>query len=119
MVKKVAKKKLPRKKVVKKKRASAGKCSLNLMEQAIASLEASEGPFYEGMETLKLARREAKNILDNANFYHHAARAIGILAKRKCQIGWVDKRPCFEQDEHKSKWCEPCWALHIINGGTP
>ncbi len=119
MVKKAAKKKSQRKKSAKKKRASFGKQPLNLLEQAIASLQASERPFYEGMSALKLAKREAGKILDNANFYHHAARALGIIAKKECQVGWVDKRPCFEQDEHRSKWCEPCYALHVINGGTP
>jgi len=93
--------------------------SSDSLHQAIMALEKSEAPFYQGMQSLRDAERELKTILANVNFYHHAARALGTIAVRDCHFKDAKRTVCSEHTEDRTQWCEPCYALHVISGGTP
>ena len=94
--------------------------STNSLQQALAELQSSETPLYKGMQLLKNAQKDVESILNNANFYHHAARALGTIAMRPCHfVELIEGKVCSDHSEDKSEWCEPCYALHVISGGTP
>lgn len=93
--------------------------SNDALTQALAALQKSEAPFYEGIELLKLAKKQCGELLANRNRYAHASRALNIIAGAGCQFQKTKRKACALRDVAITTWCWPCYAKHVIEGGAP
>lgn len=97
----------------------------DLLTQALESFEQIEGRFYEGIRALKMARKQCGELLANANRHAHAMRALNTIAASPCEIGWgaTGHKNCNAAlaagDLPENERCWPCYAKHVLDGGTP
>lgn len=95
------------------------------LTQALAALQKSEAPFYEGIELLKLAKKQCGELLANRNRHAHAMRALNIMAASRCEVSptGIGHKTCNEAieagDLAKNERCWPCYARHVLAGGAP
>lgn len=97
------------------------------LDNAISLLEDSEAPFYEAVQLAKQAANDLKPLLANRMQYITAKRALRIIAAQPCEgaefipsSGVEDCNAailaCAITVEQR---CWPCYARHVLAGGTP
>ncbi len=104
------------------KKAAKEQTVLTELDDAIARLAAAETPFRETKQSLKAAQRKLAGFLRDWSFYHHCARAIGMIADQPCHRNPKNnpsRRNCIESKRAVSDWCPSCLARHVKQGGTP
>ena len=98
------------------------------LDQALRSFEASEAPFYDGLQHLKQAAAELRPLLANRTQYMAAKRALNVIAAGLCETDWRTfadpSAPWTCEDAVKAmpnaaKRCWSCYARHVLNGGEP
>jgi hypothetical protein len=95
------------------------------LDQALRRFEASEAPFYDGMQHLKQAAAELRPLIANRLQYLNAKRALKVIAAQPCESGEV--QPLYPDCEaaitadfmDEAGRCWPCYARHVLNGGEP
>lgn len=98
------------------------------LDQALRRLEESEAPFYDGVRLVKQAAGDLRQLLASRVQYMNAKRALKVMAAQPCETDWRTyadpSRPWTCEDAvaampQAAKRCWPCYARHVINGGTP
>ena len=95
------------------------------LDQALRRLEESEAPFYDGVRLVKQAAGELRQLLAGRVQYMNAKRALKVMAAQPCESG--DAQPIYTDCESaiaadymdEAGRCWPCYARHVLNGGTP
>lgn len=99
-----------------------------VLDHAIRKSQESERPFYESQELLKQAAKDLGPLLANRMQYINAKRGLKIIAAQPCETDWRTyadpSQPWTCEDAvaampQAAKRCWPCYARHVLNGGTP
>ena len=98
-----------------------------LLDRAIRKAEESEVPFYESVQLMKQAAGELRPLLQERNRYFTAVRAMNRIAQEPCESGDFIRHAGVEDCNAAVLTCElpedgrcwPCYARHVLTGGTP
>lgn len=92
----------------------------NAITAALAQLEANEAAIQAARQELKTVQRQLAPLLADVERYPHAMRALNTIAMGGCERQKAAHTDCLQRDAaDRSTWCWPCYAKHVVNGGTP
>jgi hypothetical protein len=96
---------------------------------ALLRLEQAGEPLREAIVTIKQSSKDLDNLLAHRNFFAHTTRALRTIAAEACENGeiWPSHKDCgaaivageFTTNDLATSGCWPCYARHVLNGGTP